>query len=141
MSLWRATCSHSSQLIPFNPHRLLSRCLFGHRSFSIFHIPHNGWLSIAQGRKSSDIHIDLTKPVNYYRIRRGPNSWLNVVSHCGRWGWGRALVKSVWAPSNILLLIVPVRCFCCGTGCFVFWSRIFVLFEPYVRFHILVQFG
>ena len=26
--------------------------------------------------------------------------------------------------------------FCCGSNCFVFWSRIFVLFEPYVRFHI-----
>ena len=24
---------------------------------------------------------------------------------------------------------------------FVFWSRVFVLFEPYERFHILVQFG
>ena len=30
---------------------------------------------------------------------------------------------------------------CCGSNCFVFWSRIFVLFEPYVRFHILVQFS
>ena len=32
--------------------------------------------------------------------------------------------------------IVPRRYFCCGSSCFVFWSRIFVLFEPYVRFHI-----
>ena len=32
--------------------------------------------------------------------------------------------------------IVPRRYLCCGSNCFVFWSRIFVLFEPYVRFHI-----
>ena len=32
------------------------------------------------------------------------------------------------------LLIVPRQYFCCGSNCFVFWSRIFVLFEPYVRF-------
>ena len=44
-------------------------------------------------------------------------------------------------PSNFILLIVPRRYFCCGSNCFVFWKRIFVLFEPYVRFHILVQFG
>ena len=25
---------------------------------------------------------------------------------------------------------------CCGSNCFVFWSRVFVLFEPYVLFHI-----
>ena len=30
--------------------------------------------------------------------------------------------------------------FCCGSNCFVFWSRIVVLFEPYVRFlNILVK--
>ena len=39
-------------------------------------------------------------------------------------------------PSNFILLIVPRRYFCCGSNYFVFWSRIFVLFEPYVRFHI-----
>ena len=39
-------------------------------------------------------------------------------------------------PSNFILLIVPRRYFCCGSNCFVFWSRIFVLFKPYVRFHI-----
>ena len=39
-------------------------------------------------------------------------------------------------PSNFILLIVPRQYFCCGFNCFVFWSRIFVLFEPYVRFHI-----
>ena len=38
-------------------------------------------------------------------------------------------------------MIVPRRYFCCGSYCSVFWSRIFVLFEPYVRFHILVKFG
>ena len=37
--------------------------------------------------------------------------------------------------------IAPRLYFCCGSNCLVFWSRIFVLFEPYVRFHILVQFG
>ena len=37
---------------------------------------------------------------------------------------------------NLILLILPMRYFCCGFNCFVFWSRIFVLFEPYVRFHI-----
>ena len=40
---------------------------------------------------------------------------------------------------NFILLIVPRRYFCCGSNCFVFWSQIFVLFEPYVRI-ILVQF-
>ena len=44
-------------------------------------------------------------------------------------------------PSNFVLLVVPGRYFCGGSVCFVFWSRIFVLFEPYVRFQILVQFG
>ena len=39
-------------------------------------------------------------------------------------------------PSNFILLIVPRRYFCCGSNCFVFWSRVFVLFEPYVHFHI-----
>ena len=39
-------------------------------------------------------------------------------------------------PSNFILLIVPRRYFCCGSNCFVYWSRIVVLFEPYVRFHI-----
>ena len=39
-------------------------------------------------------------------------------------------------PSNFLLLIVPRRYFCCGSNCFVFWSRMFVLFEPYVRFFV-----
>ena len=29
-----------------------------------------------------------------------------------------------------MLLIVPMRYFCCGSYCFVFWSRIFVLFGP-----------
>ena len=28
-----------------------------------------------------------------------------------------------------------MRYFCCGPICFVFWSRIFVLFEPYARVH------
>ena len=40
------------------------------------------------------------------------------------------------SPSNYILLTVPRRYFCCGSNCFVFWSRVFVLFEPYVRFHI-----
>ena len=39
-------------------------------------------------------------------------------------------------PSNFILLIVPRRYLCCGSNCFVIWSRMFVLFEPYVRFHI-----
>ena len=43
-------------------------------------------------------------------------------------------------PSNFILLVVPRRYFCFGSNGFVFWSRMFVLFEPYVRFHILVQF-
>ena len=40
-------------------------------------------------------------------------------------------------PSNFILLIVPMQCFCCDSNYFVVWSRIFVLFDPYVRFHIL----
>ena len=39
------------------------------------------------------------------------------------------------------LTVFQRRYFCCGSNCFVFWSRIFVLFGPYVRFHILVKFG
>ena len=27
----------------------------------------------------------------------------------------------------------------CGSICFMFWSRIFVLFEPYVRFQIFIS--
>ena len=45
-------------------------------------------------------------------------------------------MKPVWAPSGFILLIDPGRYFC-GSNCFVFWSRIFVLFEPCVRFNIL----
>ena len=44
-------------------------------------------------------------------------------------------------PINFMLMIAPRRYFCCGSNCFVFWSRIFKLFELYVRFHILVKFG
>ena len=44
--------------------------------------------------------------------------------------------KTVLSPSNFILLVVPRRNFCCGSNCFMLWSRIFVLFEPYVRFHI-----
>ena len=39
-------------------------------------------------------------------------------------------------PINFILLIVPMRYLCCGSNCFVFGSRILLLFEPYVRFHI-----
>ena len=35
-------------------------------------------------------------------------------------------------PSNFILLIIPRRCFCCVSNCFVFWSGVFVLF---VHFH------
>ena len=42
---------------------------------------------------------------------------------------------------NFILLIVPRRYFCCGANYFVFWSRLFVLFEPYVRFHIFSSVG
>ena len=41
-------------------------------------------------------------------------------------------------PCNFILPIVPRRYFCCGCICFMFWSRIFVLFEPYLRFHIFI---
>ena len=34
------------------------------------------------------------------------------------------------------LNVVPRRFFYCGSNCLVFWSRVFVLFEPDVRFHI-----
>ena len=37
------------------------------------------------------------------------------------------------SPQYFILLIVPRRYFCCGSNCFVFWSRDFVLF---VHFHI-----
>ena len=37
--------------------------------------------------------------------------------------------------SNFILLIVPMRYFCCGSYCFMSWCLIFVLFAPYVRFH------
>ena len=39
------------------------------------------------------------------------------------------------------LTVCPRQYFCCGSHCVVFGSRIFVLFGPYVRFHISVQFG
>ena len=39
-------------------------------------------------------------------------------------------------PSNFILMIVERRYLCCGSNCFVLWSRIFVLFGPYVRFNI-----
>ena len=35
-------------------------------------------------------------------------------------------------PPVILFLIVPRRYFCCGSICFMFWCRFFVLFESYV---------
>ena len=41
-------------------------------------------------------------------------------------------------PRPFILLIVSRRYFCCGSNCIVFLSRIDVLFEPYIRFHILV---
>ena len=45
------------------------------------------------------------------------------------------ILRSIYAPSTFILLIVRRRYFCCGSTCFVFWSRRFVLFEPNVRFH------
>ena len=39
--------------------------------------------------------------------------------------------KGIWDTEDVLQ----------ASNYFVFWSRIFVLFEPYVRFHILVQSG
>ena len=50
-----------------------------------------------------------------------------------RWRGGGGEINT--KTSNVFN-IVPRRYFCCGSSCFVFWSRIFVLFEPYVRFHI-----
>ena len=46
------------------------------------------------------------------------------------------LLNSTFTPSNFILLFVPMRYLCCGSVCVVFWSGIFVLFEPYVRFPI-----
>ena len=31
-----------------------------------------------------------------------------------------------------------LRYFCCDSICLMFWSRIFVLFDPYARFHIFI---
>ena len=42
----------------------------------------------------------------------------------------------VGAVKFILKFQMSSRSFQGDTSCFVFWSRIFVLFEPYVRFHI-----
>ena len=42
--------------------------------------------------------------------------------------------------SSLILLIVPRRYFCCGAYCFMSWCLIFVLFAPYVCYHILVKF-
>ena len=55
-------------------------------------------------------------------------------SRLGFWSGNLFLI----APFPDLCLLVP---FCCGCICFMFWSRVFVLFGPYVRFHIfsLVQ--
>ena len=39
------------------------------------------------------------------------------------------------APSNFILLIVPMRYFLCGSICFMYQSRIVLLFEPPARFH------
>ena len=50
-----------------------------------------------------------------------------------RWRGGGGEINT--KTSNVFN-IVPRRYFCCGSNCFVFWSRFFVLFEPYVRFHI-----
>ena len=50
-----------------------------------------------------------------------------------RWRGGGGEINT--KTSNVFN-IVPRRYFCCGSSCFVFWSRIFVLFEPHVRFHI-----
>ena len=38
-------------------------------------------------------------------------------------------------PRNFILLIIQRRCCCCVSIYFVFWGRIIVLFELYVRFH------
>ena len=76
------------------------------------------------------------------------------VSYAGRLPfWDVLTTNIVYVPSDHCLLktlcswnycllysIVPSRYLCYGSNCFVFWSRIFVLFGPYVRFHILVQF-
>ena len=51
-------------------------------------------------------------------------------------------MQNLFKPlSNFILLIVPTRYFCRGSNCFVFWSRVFVLFEPYVRFYIVSSVG
>ena len=50
--------------------------------------------------------------------------------------------KTFLHPSNFILLVVPRRYFCCSSICFMFWSRILVLFEPYVYvFIFLLKFG
>ena len=63
----------------------------------------------------------------------GPGQLGRVNSACYIWYMG------IWLlVGNFILLIVPMRYFSCGSVCFRFWSRIFVLFEPYVRFRLFI---
>ena len=49
------------------------------------------------------------------------------------------VTQKVFGPSNFISLIVPRRCFFCGSIYFKFWSQIIVLFDPYMRFHIFIE--
>ena len=56
-------------------------------------------------------------------------------------GGGKGEIKCSWrcfhlknSPQNYDIQL-PRRYFCCGSICFMFLSRMFLLFEPYVSFH------
>ena len=79
------------------------------------------------GKKISRIRVNLASG------QVGPGQLGGVNSACYIWYMGIWLLVGIF-----ILLFVPMRYFCCGFICFKFWSRIFVLFEPYVRFRIFI---
>ena len=79
------------------------------------------------GKKISSIRVKLASD------QVGPGQLGRVNSARYIWYMG------IWLlVGNFILQIVPRRYFFCGSICFMFWSRIFVLFEPYVRFRIFI---
>ena len=51
------------------------------------------------------------------------------------------LLHTGLSPQQFYIFDSYKAIFCCGPMSFMFWSRISVLFEPHVHFHILLKFG
>ena len=100
-------------------HACVRRCLWSQAIIALFH----------------ELYIVCDKKI----FQESGSTWPRVKSaRVSSAGSTRPAIFGIWLlVGNFILLIVPRRYFCCGFICFMFWSRIFVMFEP-LRFRIFV---